>query len=267
MFNIIYIIPIFCNTLGLFILHNKSHNLLCYNIEYLRSQPIERESWKNYSVALMSNTILGVSSLINILTRDVSTYNSLNNLDILIYLYAISYFIYDLYIVNFKVITKKKNEYNVHHFIVLYSIIYTLIYEVYSGYLIWFMTTELSTIFLDMRWFLLKSKIREKAFLSKVISFNFFITYSLFRVIQLPYAEYQFVINYDTTLSNHFYLYRQVSIFFLIYALNIHWYTQILKKFGKDSINFLLPKPYSIYDNIGTIETSDDIQNEINEII
>ncbi len=267
MFNILYIIPIFCNTFGLFILHNKSHNLLCYNDEYLSSSLIERESWKNYSIALLSNTILGVSSFVNILTRDITTYNSLNNFDILIYLYAISYFAYDLYIVNFKVITKKKNEYNIHHFIVLYSIIYTLIYEVYSGYLIWFLTTELTTIFLDIRWFLLKSKINNKSILSNIISLNFFISYSLFRVIQLPYVEYKFIINYDIMLSTKFYLYRQVFIFFLIYSLNLHWYIEILRKLGKDIINFCLPKPYTIYDNIHSIHSIHSIYSKMNEDI
>ena len=249
MFNIFYIIYVFFNTGFLLLLHNKSHNLLCYNVEYLRSQSIERESWKNYSIALLSNTILGVSSFINISQRDINTYNRLSDFDIVIYLYAISYFIYDLYIINFKVITRKRNEYNVHHFIVLYSILYTLIYEIYSGYLVWFLTTELSTIFLDIRWFLLKSKISENSLLSKIVSINFFITYSIFRVIQLPYAEYQFITNYDVVISSQFYLYRQVLIFLIIYLLNIYWYKQIFNKFCKFLIKYIFPKPYSLYDD------------------
>ena len=250
MFNIFYIIYVFFNTGFLLLLHNKSHNLLCYNVEYLRSQSIERESWKNYSIALLSNTILGVSSFINISYRDIDTYNKLSDFDIIIYLYAISYFIYDLYIINFKVITRKRNEYNIHHFIVLYSILYTLIYEIYSGYLVWFLTTELSTIFLDIRWFLLKSKISENSLLSKIVSMNFFITYSIFRVIQLPYAEYQFITNYDVVISSQFYLYRQVLIFTIIYLLNIYWYKQIFNKFCKILIKYIFPKPYSLYDDI-----------------
>ena len=112
MLSFLHIILIFFNTCGLFVLHNKSHYLLKYNKQYLISN--EKETWKNYSIAFLSNTIIGLSSGINIVMRTQEDINLLTIFDKYIYIYAISYFAYDLYNVNFIVKYRNSNEYNLH---------------------------------------------------------------------------------------------------------------------------------------------------------
>ena len=244
----LYIGIIFLNTMGLFVLHNKSHYLLSFNNHYLISN--EKKTWKNYSIALLSNIIIGVSSLINIMYRTDNNITLLTEFDKYIYIYSISYFTYDLYNVNFIVKYKNASEYNLHHILVLYAIIYTLIYKVYSGYIIWFFTTEISTIFLNIRWFLYKCKYNNNSFESVITSISVIFTYTLFRIIQLPYAEYNFIKKYDNSLASDYYFYRQVLIFIVMYSLNMYWYYNIIKKFKGSIIKYILPKPYSIYDDI-----------------
>ena len=253
MLSFLHIILIFFNTCGLFVLHNKSHYLLKYNKQYLISN--EKETWKNYSIAFLSNTIIGVSSGINIIMRTQEDINLLTNFDKYIYIYAISYFAYDLYNVNFIVKYKNSNEYNLHHILVLYAIIYTFIYELYSGYVIWFFTTEISTIFLNIRWFLYKSKYDNNSPESILTSILLILSYTLFRIIQLPYAEYNFIKYYDNSIGSKYYFYRQLLLFSILYSLNLYWYYNIINKFKSGIIKYISFKPYSIYD---------DIQNDIN---
>lgn len=254
----LYVGIIFLNTMGLFVLHNKSHYLLSLNNHYLISN--EKENWKNYSISLIVNTILGLSSLINISYRTDNNINKLITFDIYIYICYISYFIYDIYFINFIVKYNKSNEFNAHHSLALYGIIYTMIYESYSGYVIWFFTTEISTIFLNIRWFLYKSKYSDVSLESIITLISLIITFTLFRIIQLPYAEYNFIKKYDTSLASNNYFYRQVLIFTILYSLNLYWYYNIIKKFKDGIIKYILPKPYSIYDDI----QNDIIQNNIN---
>ena len=253
MFFLLYIVLIFFNTCGLFVLHNKSHNLLKFNNEYLISN--KKQSWKNYSISFFSNILISIFCSVNIITRTQYNMNLLTNFDKCIYIYCISYFIYDLYYINFVVTYNNVLEYNVHHVLVLYAIIYTLFYNLYSGYIIWFLTTEISSIFLNIRWFLYKSKYDNNSIESIITSILVILTYTIFRIIQLPYAEYNFIKNYDNKISTNYYFYRQMFLFIIIYSLNLYWYYNIIKKLKNGIIKYISFKPYSIYD---------DIQNDIN---
>lgn len=250
MFNF-FIILFVINISTLFILHNKSHNLLKFNKHYLSSK--EKETWKNYTIAFISNTIIGVLCTINIITRKQEELNSITLFDKYMYIYCLSYFSYDTYYVNFKIKYKNAMEYNLHHILVLYAIGYTFIYNIYSGYVIWFLTTEISSIFLNIRWFLYKSNYKNNSIQSVGTSVMVILTYTIFRIMQLPYAEYQFIKNYDNSIGSKYYFYRQVSLFIIIYLLNMFWYYNIINKFKKNIIEFILPKPYLIYNKFDDI--------------
>jgi len=233
------IILITLNIFILFVIHNKCHIILDCNKYYLVS--LEKQMWQNYVVSFISNTIIGISSTINILTR-THNLNEITQFDKCIYIYCISYFMYDTYLINFKIKYNNAMEYNLHHAIVLYAIIYTIIYNIYSGYLVWFLTTELSSIFLNIKWFLYKSNYSNNS-REYIITYTLLcFTYTIFRIIQLPYAEYKFIINYDKSINNLLYFYKQITIFSLMYGLNLYWYYIIIKKFIKNIYNYKLLK-------------------------
>lgn len=228
----------------LFFLHDKCSYVLKYNKYFLISN--QKETWKNYAISLVSNIFISLASLINIMNRNNNDLIYLTELDKYIYIFCISYFSYDLYTINFKIKYKNSYEYNLHHTLVLYAIIYTYKYNIYSGYVVWLLTTEISTIFLNIRWFLYKSKYEDNSIESIFSTILFIISYTIFRIIQLPYVEYKFIKNYNNDIASSYYFYKQLLLFTIIYLLNLYWYFKIIQKFYITIINF--PKPYSIYE-------------------
>lgn len=225
--EILLFISIYINNFHL--LHILSKYFLQFSKTYNELNYVNRNLWNNYFVSMIFSIIISYQSILHTYFNNSNNINQYNNKQGHILAYAISYFIYDL-IYNNVLDKPDKKIFNIHHTIAIIGISATLYYKICCNYIIWFLIVEASTPFLNIRWFLLKSKFNNNHYLVKLASLSFFISYTLARVIQMPIIQFHFVVNYNLNNNTKIFFYIENILFYILYTMNLYWYLIIINK-------------------------------------
>lgn len=97
-----------------------------------------------------------------------------------------------------------------------------------SGTLIFFLTTEITTPFMNLRWFLYQSGLRDNIFYYANGLFGTLLWF-VFRVLIIPYYYYLFYNQFETFQTLRPLLYHQCYLYaFTLNSLNLIWFYKIM---------------------------------------
>lgn len=222
-------------TSNMHILHIFSKDLLTIIPTFNTLTFMQKNMWQNFFVSLLFTIAVSYFSFNYLINNNISKFNNFDDKQVHIIIFGISYFLYDLVYNN---ILEKKNRliFNIHHIIGILAMSSGLYYKTSCGYIVWFLTIEASTPFLNIRWFLINSNYKENHPYVNIMSYLFFLSYTFVRVIQMPIIQYYFIKNYNFTNNNHFFYIENV-LFALLYSMILYWYYEIISKVLKSKTN------------------------------
>ncbi|RNA10660.1 transmembrane 56-B-like [Brachionus plicatilis] len=121
-------------------------------------------------------------------------------------------------------------QFLLHHIVALISSIFSMKYDVFFYFVLMRLLSEGSTLFINIRWFLLSLSMKE----SKVYTINgllVFIVFGLVRIVPIiPFWKkfYEYSNNPDWQLVQYFLIIICAANAVILDSLNIYWYSRIV---------------------------------------